>query len=70
MSTNETTTPQRKTRLALHPTVAGASQRGKGAPPQPLTLEEVRRIALVAGADDASAVALTHPDLAEEVRHV
>lgn len=68
MPTNENARP--KTRLALHPTVVGLSRRAKSAPKQPLTIDDVRRIALAAGADDASAVALTHPDLAEEAPYV
>ena len=39
-------------------------------PPAPPSLEEVRAIALAAGADDAGWVSLDHPDLAEERPHV
>jgi epoxyqueuosine reductase QueG/putative sterol carrier protein len=56
-------------RFEDHPTVRAVA--GRAAPPVArLTLEEVRRIALEAGADDAGAVSLDHPDLLEERPHV
>jgi epoxyqueuosine reductase QueG/putative sterol carrier protein len=56
--------------LAAHPTAIAA--RARPAPPAPgaVTLEEVRALAIAAGADDAGAVPLDHPDLADEVAHV
>jgi hypothetical protein len=55
-------------RFEDHPTVRAVA--GRAAPPAAqLTLEEVRRIALEAGADEAGAVSLDHPDLAEERPH-
>jgi ferredoxin len=53
-----------------HPALAAARARGPLPQPQPLSLEQVRAIALAAGADDAGWVPLDHPDLAEEVPHV
>ncbi len=53
-----------------HPALTAARARGPLPPPAPLSLEQVRAIALEAGADDAGWVSLDHPDLAEEVPHV
>ena len=53
-----------------HPALTAARARGPLPPPAPLSLEQVRAIALEAGADDAGWVSLDHPDLAEEVSHV
>lgn len=53
-----------------HPALDAARRRALPSPPGPLRLEEVRALALAAGADDASAVALDHPALAEERPHV
>jgi epoxyqueuosine reductase QueG/putative sterol carrier protein len=59
----------RPARFEDHPTVRALA--GRAAPTAArLALEEVRRIALEAGADDAGAVSLDHPDLAEERPHV
>lgn len=55
-------------RLEEHPTARAARARGAEAPER-LTLGEVRRLALEAGADDAGVVSLDHPDLAEERGH-
>jgi len=53
-----------------HPALAAARSRPPSPPPTPLSLEEVRAIALAAGADDAGWVSLDHPELAEEKPHV
>ena len=53
-----------------HPALTAARARGPLPPPASLSLEQVRAIALEAGADDAGWVSLDHPDLAEEVPHV
>jgi ferredoxin len=53
-----------------HPALAAARSRGPAPAPPPLTPEEVRAIALAAGADDAGWVSLDHPELAEEKPHV
>lgn len=52
--------------LSEHPTVKALTGRSKPSPPEPLTLEAVRRLARLAGADDCGVVSLDHPDLAEE----
>jgi epoxyqueuosine reductase QueG len=53
-------------KLEAHPSVQAVRARGKAAAPGRLGAEEVRRLALEAGADDAAAVSLDHPDLAGE----
>ncbi len=57
------------TALDRHPTAVALRRRSPKTPVS-LTLDDVRRIALEAGADDVGAVSLAHPDLAEEVPHV
>ena len=52
-----------------HPSVVSARAQASRAPPAPLSLAELRAIGLAAGADDIAAVALDHPDLAEETPH-
>jgi len=54
--------------IEAHPTVRMMRARREPAPKR-LTLEDVRAIALEAGADDAGIVSLEHPDLVEEVPH-
>lgn len=54
--------------LDRHPSVVAIRAR-KPPAPQPLTLGEVRAIALECGADDAAVVTLEHPELAEEKPH-
>lgn len=49
-----------------HPTVQRLRASEPVPEPKPLTLEDLRAIALEAGADDVGAVSLEHPDLAEE----
>lgn len=56
-------------KIEAHPSVISVRQRSAAAPPEALSLGELRDIARLAGADDASAVSLDHPDLAEEKRH-
>jgi ferredoxin len=61
--------------LALddHPTVRAVRARGAATPgrkPPPITLAEIREIALRAGADDAGAVSVEHPGVVEEVPYV
>ncbi len=56
--------------LDRHPTALAVLAREPRSAPAALTLEEVRAIALEAGADDAGAVSLDHPDLAEERPYV
>ena len=53
-------------RLEDHPTATLVRRRGPASAPERLTAEQVRAIALDAGADDAGVVSLDHPDLAEE----
>ena len=55
--------------LDAHPSVVAARARASRPPPAPLSLADLRAIALAAGADDVSAVSLDHPDLAEEKPH-
>lgn len=57
-------------KLAEHPSVVAVRARGPRAAPERLTAEEVRAIALDAGADDAAVVSVDHPDLVEEKPHV
>jgi epoxyqueuosine reductase QueG len=56
--------------LADHPTAQAVRARGAPKAPAPLTLAEVRAIALAAGADDVGAVSLDHPDLEGERPYV
>jgi len=56
-------------RLDSHPTVVTVRRRPRAEAPPPVRLEDVRAIAIAAGADDASVVSIHHPDLAEEVPH-
>jgi Fe-S-cluster-containing hydrogenase component 2 len=55
------------TRLAEHPTVRAVQSRPAPTTAPPLTQSVARAMALAAGADDAAAVSLDHPDLAEEL---
>jgi len=59
-----------RARLDQHPSVQAVRSRPSPAPPERLTLDRVRAIALAAGADDAGVVALDHPDLEPERPHV
>ena len=59
----------RPTRLDEHPTALALRARPAPPPPAPMTLAELVALAREAGADDAGAVSLDHPDLAEEVPH-
>jgi NAD-dependent dihydropyrimidine dehydrogenase PreA subunit len=52
--------------LSEHPSVRALSTRAPAPAPAPLTLEAVRRLARLAGADDCGVAALEHPELAEE----
>jgi ferredoxin len=66
-------TAARPPRLDDHPTVRAVRARAAGEPaaaPGPLTVAQLREMALAAGADDAGAVSLDHPEVAEEVPHV
>lgn len=54
---------------ADHPAVVAARRRARSTQAAPLSLNELRRLAIEAGADDAAAVSLEHPDLAEEKVH-
>lgn len=56
-------------KLDEHPTVVSVRGRPLAPAPPPLTLDELRDIAVRAGADDVAAVSLDHPDLAEEKHH-
>jgi len=57
-------------KLHDHPTArALAAAAPPPTAPAPLTVDDLRRLALEAGADDAAAVSLAHPDLAEERPH-
>jgi ferredoxin len=53
----------------VHPTILALRDRAAPGTPLPLTLDELRAIAREAGAHDASAVSLDHPDLVEEKAH-
>ncbi|MFO0625857.1 MAG: SCP2 sterol-binding domain-containing protein [Polyangiales bacterium] len=55
------------TRLADHPTARAVRSRPTPSAAPPFTQAVARAMALAAGADDAAAVSLDHPDLAEEV---
>ena len=52
--------------LAEHPTTAAVQARGALEPPKALSWAGLRELALAAGADDASAVSLSHAELDEE----
>ena len=56
-------------KLAEHPTVIRIGQRPKPARPPSLTLEELRQLALDAGADDVGIVSAARPALAGELPH-
>lgn len=56
-------------RLATHPAVQAVRAR-QPRPPATLTAADLKALALAAGADDAAAVSLDHPDLAEERPYV
>lgn len=58
-----------QTDLNAHPTVVTLRRRPPAVAPARLRIEDVRAIALAAGADDAGVVSLHHPDLTEEVPH-
>lgn len=53
-------------KLRDHPTVVAVRARPPAAAPEPVTAAELREISRLAGADDAAAVSIDHPDLAEE----
>jgi ferredoxin len=56
-----------RVRLEDHPTAQRLRSQVSPGPPPPLTLEELRTLCLEAGAEDAGAVPLEHPELLEEV---
>lgn len=60
----------RPTPFDAHPSAVAVRARGPRAAPTPLRHDELRALALAAGADDAAIVSLDHPDLAEERPHV
>ncbi|MFM9699634.1 4Fe-4S binding protein [Streptomyces europaeiscabiei] len=66
-------TPRLPAKLAAHPSVqAVLARRGTGdtvSPPTVIDAEWLRELCLAAGADDAAAVSLDHPDLAGEREH-
>lgn len=64
-----TDTARRTADIDDHPTTRAARAR-LAAPPEPLTLERVRAIALAAGADDAGVVPIDDPALIEERAYV
>lgn len=64
------TPPRRTPSVEDHPTARAVRGRAPLAAPRPLTLADVRNIALAAGADDAAPVSLDHPDLAGEREHI
>lgn len=64
-----TPTARRAAAFDEHPSVAKLRAAPRAPKPGPLSLAELRAIAIEAGADDASAVSLDHPDLAEEKRY-
>lgn len=53
-----------------HPSVQAVRARGIPPQPEPLTVAEIRAIALEAGADDVGVVSLDHPGLVEEIPYV
>lgn len=53
-------------RGAEHPSILAVRSKGARSEPEHLTAAAVRALALDAGADDAAAVSVDHPDLAEE----
>ncbi|KUN09773.1 (4Fe-4S)-binding protein [Streptomyces yokosukanensis] len=61
-------------KLSGHPSVravlAARSAGGRAAPPPVIDADRLRALCLEAGADDAAAVSLDHPDLAGEREHV
>jgi epoxyqueuosine reductase QueG len=57
------------TAFADHPTALALRERPAPLPAASLTFAEVRALAISLGADDAAAVSLAHPDLAEERPH-
>jgi ferredoxin len=61
---------RRPAALDAHPSVVAARARAPRPRAEPLTPEAVRALALAAGADDAAAVSIDHPDLADERPHV
>jgi Fe-S-cluster-containing hydrogenase component 2 len=56
-------------KLAAHPSVRAVLARGEGSPPGVIDADWLRELCLSAGADDAAAVSLDHPDLAGERPH-
>ncbi|MDT3397395.1 4Fe-4S binding protein [Streptomyces sp. B1866] len=65
--------PALPTGLAGHPSVRAVLARRSGSrarPPETIDAQWLRRLCLDAGADDAAAVRLDHPDLAGEREHV
>ncbi len=57
-------------RLAEHPSVKAVRARAQREVAEPLSAAELRQLALEVGADDAAAISLDHPDLAEERPYV
>jgi putative sterol carrier protein len=53
-----------------HPSARAVRARGPAAPPRRWTHDALRELALACGADDAAAVSLDHPELADEREHV
>ena len=68
----DTSTPVRPAsrRHDEHPSIFAVRARGARPAPDRLAADEIRAMALDAGADDAAVVSLDHPDLAEERPHV
>ncbi len=58
------------TRLAAHPSVKAVRARPQPEAVSPLSATELRQLALDAGADDAAAISLDHPELAEELPYI
>lgn len=60
----------RKRERVEHPAIVALRRKPKAPEAAPLTIAEVRALALEAGADDAGVVSLDHPDLKSERTHV
>ena len=52
-----------------HPSVQAVRARRGGAAPRPLSFDDIRAIAIEAGADDAAVVSIDHADLIDEKAH-
>jgi epoxyqueuosine reductase QueG len=60
----------KKPKLEEHPSVIAVRARGPRPAPKPLSLFDIRKVALECGADDAGVVSLDNPAVAEERDHV